>query len=192
MQSEWSSIRIKKGPGGCGDVTDTKKNDIISRAVVVWGRMGLTDEQIAFGVATMNVEAGFNAKAENPNTKAYGLGQFLKGTWNDAVNYYNKRHEPDIDSKKGKTDESSQILVMGEWIKYVWNKTSVIKDHERLRNFGCEEIAYGLWHEGQNAGLSKIAAYLNGNYKAVHGFFDETYTEALYILSPSQGPAPSF
>lgn len=190
MESEWSDIRIKKGPGGCGDVTEKKKNEVIGNAVSVWETMGLTDEQIAFGIATMNVEAGFNAKAENPRTTAYGLGQFVKGTWDDAVTRYNKRHDPDINPKKGRTDESSQIAVMGEWVNYVWNKASGIKDAESLRSFDYQEIAYGLWHEGQNAGSSKVGAYLKGHYKAVHQLFDETYREALYILEPNNGPTP--
>ena len=33
MTSWWETIQIKKGPGGCGDVTEEQKNDTIDHAV---------------------------------------------------------------------------------------------------------------------------------------------------------------
>ena len=60
MTSWWETIGIKKGKGGCGDVTEEQKNSTIDHAVSTWERMGLSDDEIAFGIAVMGLESGFN------------------------------------------------------------------------------------------------------------------------------------
>ncbi len=81
MGTVWDNIQIKKGKGGCGDVTVEQKNDLIEHAVSIWEGMGLSDEQIAFGIGVMGLESGFNPHAKgttSPKSVEYGLGQFRK------------------------------------------------------------------------------------------------------------------
>ncbi|MCI0564932.1 MAG: phage tail tip lysozyme [Nitrososphaera sp.] len=85
MESDWNGIGVKTGAGGVGDVTLAEKNGNIANAVDAWLAMGLTQQQIAFGVATMGVESGFNPNAQAATTTAYGLGQFTDSTWDRAV-----------------------------------------------------------------------------------------------------------
>jgi len=81
----WNNIKIKKGAGGVGDITVEGKNSIVSTAVSVWANMRLSQDQIAFGIATMGVESGFNPTAQALTTTAYGLGQFTDETWSEII-----------------------------------------------------------------------------------------------------------
>ena len=122
------NIQIKKGPGGCGDVTVEQKNNLIDHAVSTWEGIGLSDDQIAFGIGVMGLESGFNPRAIGSSESESGLGQFNKDTWGEAVKYYNKRPEhatrleADIDPDKGRDDRDSQIAVMGPWLRKVWER----------------------------------------------------------------------
>jgi hypothetical protein len=118
MPNWWDIIQIKEGKGGCGDVTEEQKNNLIEHAVSTWENMGLSDEQIAFGIGVMGLGSGFNPRAKGvASDTESGLGQFTGGTWGDAVKYYNRRperkarHEPDIDPVKGREDPHSQVAV---------------------------------------------------------------------------------
>lgn len=52
MSSIWDNIAIKN-ISGVQSVTNAEKNATIESAVTTWTNMGLTQEQIAFGIATM-------------------------------------------------------------------------------------------------------------------------------------------
>ena len=154
MAGWWDNIQIKKGQGGCGDVTEEQKNNLIEHAVSTWEGMGLSEEQIALGIGVMGLESGFNPHAKgatSPKSVEYGLGQFTHGTWKQAVKYYNKRPEhatrlePDIDPDKDKDDPNAQIAVMGPWLRKTWERAGTIPGRQRLRGYGFEEIAYQKW-----------------------------------------------
>jgi len=153
MASWWDNIQIKTGKGGCGDVTVEQKNNLIEHAVTTWEDMGLSDEQLAFGIGVMGLESGFNphAKGTTAESVEYGLGQFTKKTWEDAVNYYNKRpehttrREPHIDADKDRDDPNAQIAVMGPWLRKTWDRAGTIPGRQRAKGFGFEEIAYQKW-----------------------------------------------
>lgn len=192
MASEWSAIRIKKGSGGCGNVSEEKKNRIVSDAVSLWENMGLSEEQIAFGIATMGVESGFNREAKNEKTTAYGLGQITDPTWQDAVKYHNKRYDEQVDLVKGRTDEASQVRVMGAWIEKVWQGAQGPSKKGSLQSYGLEEVAYGLWHQGAYSNADGVAGFLRSdgyNDPNIAPYFRDTYDDALSILAPdSMGP----
>lgn len=59
MSSKRWDIMPKKGKGkdGAGKITEEEKNSIINKAVYKWTKMGLSREEIALGIATMNVES---------------------------------------------------------------------------------------------------------------------------------------
>lgn len=170
MTSWWENIGIKKGPGGCGDVTKEQKNSTIDHAVSTWKRMGLTDDEIAFGIAVMGLESGFNphAKGTTAESVEYGYGQFIDTTWKEAVDHYNTRpehaalREPNIDPDKIRDDPNSQIAVMGPWIRKTLKRAGTIPVRQRPRGYSFDEIAYGKWHEGQSKppeGIGKFLAH---------------------------------
>jgi len=170
MTSWWENIGIKKGPGGCGDVTEEQKNSTIDHAVSTWKRMGLTDDEIAFGIAVMGLESGFNphAKGTTPESVEYGYGQFTHETWKEAVDHYNTRPEhdvlgePHIDPDKIRDDPNSQIAVMGPWIRKTWKRAGTIPVRQRPTGYSFDEIAYGKWHGGQSEppeGIGKFLAH---------------------------------
>ena len=66
----WDTLQIKKGHG-IGDVTEDEKNARIERAVNTWDQMKMTDEQKAFGLATMRQESGFDPKAKGSSKTEY-------------------------------------------------------------------------------------------------------------------------
>ena len=114
-------VKIKKGGGknisAAGNVTENNKNGIIDLAAIVWKDMGLTKEQVATGIATMNVESGFNPMAKSPTSSHFGLGQMSNGTWGDAVDVYNKYFHETLDPAIERKDLLSQVKVMGAWMK---------------------------------------------------------------------------
>ena len=104
--ADWSSIKIKKGPGFCGDVTQVQKNETISEAVAQWQSIGLSGEQ-----QTMGVESGLNSDAIGNSTLARGLGQFNDPTWESTVKYYNNNYSDNLDFKndEARKDSDTQI-----------------------------------------------------------------------------------
>jgi hypothetical protein len=152
----WDNIQIKKGKGGCGDVTPEQKNNLIEHAVSTWEGMGLSDEQIAFGIGVMGLESGFNPRAKGVKSDTEsGLGQFIDDTWKEAVHHYNTRPEhatrleADIDPDKGRDDPDSQIAVMGPWLRKTWERAGTIPGRQRPSGYRFEEIAYQKW-KGMN------------------------------------------
>ena len=192
----WKNIKIKRGRGGAGEVTEDEKNATIEKAVSQWERMGLSQEQIAFGIATMNVESGFNSDAKNPapDSTAYGLGQFTDDTWIYAVDYYNNHfrgHGPKIYPYVSRDDADAQIKVMGAYIVRVWTRATKLVGDSRLKDYHFMEVAYGIWHQGIGAGIEDrinkngkliigVKSYLDGDYKTEKGKID-IYLNGTYI-----------
>lgn len=61
-----------------------RRAEVVAKAANLWRAMGLSTEQIAFGIAVMNAEFNFDATAK-ASTSAHGLGQFTDTTWSDAI-----------------------------------------------------------------------------------------------------------
>jgi hypothetical protein len=165
MANWWENIQIKKGPGGCGDVTEDQKNKTIEHAVSTWERMGLSDDQIAFGIGVIGMESGFNGHAKGVKSRTeHGYGQFIEDTWKAAVKRYNTRpehkarQEPDVDPVEGRDDPDSQIAVIGAWIPNAWGRAAEIPSERRPKGYSFDEIAYGKWHQGVN---EKPGGYAN-------------------------------
>ena len=193
MATWWDTIQIKKGGGGCGDVTEEEKNSNIDHAVSAWENMGLTEDQIAFGIGIMGMESGFNPKAEGVtrSSKEHGLGQFTRGTWEEAVKHYNtrpdhkSRHERDIDPVKDKDDLHSQIAVIGARIPEAWGRVAGIPVRQRPKGYGFDELAYGKWHEGINKpvkGLGKFLGDPRYNNPNMRGYFTKNVDRARQAL----------
>lgn len=122
-RTTWANITRKTGPGGVGAVSEEYKDSIITDAVTTWQQMGLTQQQIAYGIAAIGVESGFNPDAVS-STGPIGLGQFSQDTWTDAVKYYNDNYSGHIDVQANRNDPAAQIAVMGAWSSRIWEKAS--------------------------------------------------------------------
>lgn len=185
MASIWDNIGVKAIPG-VTPVTNDQKNDIISSAVTQWTGMGLTQEQIAFGIATMGVESAFNSTAlsTDPRSTEYGLGQFNNPTWNRAVNYYNQNYGGNLDPAVSREDVAAQIAVMGAWIPVVQSRAADVLNDPRLGGYSQNQIAYGMWHEGFGTigNVPEVQRFLDHvkgfNNANVGGYFDATLEKA--------------
>ncbi len=185
-ESDWETIQTKKGQG-IGNVTEDQKNATIEKAERTWDKMGLTDEQKAFGIATIGLESGFdpNAKGSAKGSDEYGLGQFKRETWGDAVKHYNKQYDPDIDNAdKARNDPDAQTKVMGAWVPSIWDRAGEIASDPNVKGYDQKQIAYGKWNQGQNAHAKGVGDYLKGNWHDpnVGGYFDTTYDRAMQAL----------
>ena len=194
-KSIWNSIQPKYGPSGCGDVTPAEKDTIISEAVSTWQSMGLTQNQIAFGIATMGVESGFNPLARGSSQTEFGLGGINDKTWIDAVKYYNINSVPDNPEfpkitelwGSARADTQTQLDVIGAWIKKVWGKAENVQNDSGFQAFNLPYIAYGFWHQGYYSSDNEIGGFLsnpkdfaNNN---IAGYLWNAYTTANSILS---------
>ncbi|MEK7679529.1 MAG: hypothetical protein AAB356_04995 [Deltaproteobacteria bacterium] len=190
MPSKWNRIRIKKGRG-IGNVTEEQKDALISKAVSMWKSMGLTLKQTAFGIATMGVESGFDPVAGGQSRTEKGLGQFREDTWNEAVKHYNNLYRDSLNPALSRYNTDDQIAVIGGWIKKIWPTAVRYSRHHMLSDYRLSEIAYGLWHEGQNAKEIPIKIYLdrrgNEGFDTIHvkDYFNSAYDEADTILRTS-------
>ncbi len=192
MSSIWDNIAIKN-VSGVQSVTNAEKNVTIESAVTTWTNMGLTQEQIAFGVATMGVESAFNPAAQATTTSAYGLGQFTNDTWVDAVNRYNTNYGGNLDPAQSRSDAAAQITVMGAWIDNVWSLAQARKNSvagAAFEPYSISQVAYGLWHEGIGKSAYGLVGFFQHpkkfNNQNVGGYFDLTFDQAskdLGILS---------
>ena len=190
--TDWVTIQGKKGHGA-GMVTDDEKNAIIDRAVSTWEGMGLTDpEKLAFRIATMGLESGFDPHAvgTSPKSDEYGLGQFTKAGWDTAVKYYNKykAEQEKADwpavSVEAKEDPDTQILVMGTWIPHIWDSAGEIAGDRTLRGYNRTQITYGKWNKGPGAEADTVRKYLKKNWydPNIGGYFDPNYNRAMQAL----------
>ena len=186
----WDTIQIK-GIHGAKKVTEDQKNATIEHAVKTWEAMGLTDAEMAFGIATMGLESAFNPHLKGPSVSEYGLGQLTKDTWRDAVKHYNEerrkpenRHWPAVDPTRGRDDPDSQINVMGPWIRNAWDRAGQIGGDRRLEGRTFQQIAYGKWHRGKNASPEGVLAYLNKDWSKpdTGDYFERTYDRAKQAL----------
>lgn len=190
--SIWDNIAIKN-ISGVQSVTNAEKNATIESAVTTWTNMGLTQEQIALGIATMGVESAFNPTAQATTTTAYGLGQFTDDTWIDAVNRYNTNYGGNLDPAQSRSDSAAQIAVMGAWIDNAWSLAQDRKNGvfgSSLNSYSVSEVAYGLWHEGIGKDALGLRRFLQDpkkfNNSNIGGYFDITFDQAsedLGILS---------
>jgi hypothetical protein len=126
-------------------------------------------DEIAFGIAVMGLESGFNPRAKGTTLESrteYGLSQFTDETWEQAVNHYNTRPEhatlgePHINPGKSRSDPNSQIEVMGPWISKTCKRTGTIPARQRPKGYSFDEIAYGKWHQGQSEAPKEIGKFL--------------------------------
>lgn len=181
MSSRWDTIQGKKGRG-IGHVTNEQKNAVISKAESKWKEMGLTQNEIAFGIATMGVESGFDPKAKSPdpNSTAEGLGQFLKGTWPDAVTEYNKKSNAHLKPDQSRHDPDAQLSVMGAWISKVWERAGKLWGTPGFQEYSHAEVAYGLWHTGADAPTNSVRKFLetSKDFTNNRDYHKTTYSEA--------------
>ena len=63
-----------------GDVTPETQQEIVNKIVDVGSKLGMTGYEIAYTLATVRYESGFNPDASAKSTSARGLGQFVNET----------------------------------------------------------------------------------------------------------------
>ncbi|MBI5810922.1 MAG: hypothetical protein HZB21_07035 [Deltaproteobacteria bacterium] len=160
----WKAIPIKMGGDAGKGVTSADKEMIINNAVSKWKAMGLSQEYISFGIATMNIDSGFNPYARSGSKTEYGLGQFRTDTWDRAVERYNTFFGGDINKASDRSDIGAQIAVMGAWIGYIRPIAERRADNPAFNDRDVNEIAYGLWHGGANAESVDVESFLQENF----------------------------
>jgi len=112
-----------------GDVSPETQQEIVTKIVDVGSKLGMTDYEIAYTLATVRYESGFNPDASAKSTSARGLGQFIDKTgtsygldsdnqWDvDAQVQAVLEHTSDnfrMASKKGYSDDYVYALFRGE------------------------------------------------------------------------------
>jgi hypothetical protein len=67
---------------------------VIDTAITVWMQMGLTEDQILYGIAMMNAESSYNPVAKNGVAidTIRGLGQFNTATWNSTAKSFDAQY----------------------------------------------------------------------------------------------------
>jgi hypothetical protein len=63
-----------------GDVSPAVQQEIVNKIVDVGSKLGMTDYEIAYTLATVRYESGFNPDAAAKSSSARGLGQFIDKT----------------------------------------------------------------------------------------------------------------
>jgi hypothetical protein len=63
-----------------GDISPELQQAIITKTIDVGSKLGMTDYEIAYTLATVRYESGFNPDASAKTTSAKGLGQFIDET----------------------------------------------------------------------------------------------------------------
>lgn len=162
---EWKFIPIKRGNNGVGKVTGEYASQIIEQAENEW--LGqLSDEQIAFGIALMNVESGFNPNAAYSGplpSHAFGLGQFQPGTWEAEVAKYNQNNTDNIDPVADKWNAGAQIKILGQWIDdTLWPRAEAFMADPSFSSYSLYDIAYGIHHSWNK---TDTKTFLDGAYK---------------------------
>jgi|GEM_PF-3634269 len=82
---------------------------VTDSAVLIWTQMGLTTDQIMYGLAMMNVESGYTPQITNRVKKdtIRGLGQFNAGTWSGTAKKYDASYNLNPYRPKNQTTISS-------------------------------------------------------------------------------------
>ena len=181
----FSNIRIRRIPG-VPKTSPIERDRLLALSLFTWQNMGLTSQEVAFGIATMGVESTFNPNAAAPTSTAFGLGQFTDPTWTDAVKYYNNNYGSTFGtlSTTNENDPATYIAVMGAWITNIWTRAVSNSTDPLFSGFSTDEIAYGMWHEGYGK-LTKVANFLKDttpvvgfNNSGLRGYFDTTLNNA--------------
>ena len=80
-----------------GDVSPETQNAVVTKILDVGSKLGMTDYEIAYTLATVRHESGFNPDASAKTSSARGLGQFINKT---GVSYgLNADNQWDVDSQ---------------------------------------------------------------------------------------------
>ena len=80
-----------------GDVSPAVQETILNKMITVGGKLGMSDYEIAYALATVRYESGFNPDAAAKTTSARGLGQFVNKTGKSYG--LNSDNQWDVDSQ---------------------------------------------------------------------------------------------
>ncbi len=194
MANWWENIQIKKGPGGCGDVTEEQKNNLIDQAVSTWEGMGLSDEQIAFGIGVMGLESGVQSSRKGHDVKLgrvrprsvhqenVGRRRSLLQQQARAQGAPGAGHR----SCQGQGRPRRSDRRHGPMGPQNLGKSRTIPGRQRPSGYGFEEIAYGKWHGGQNETPELIGQFLGDpryNNADMRGYFTTNVDRARQALA---------
>ena len=80
-QSYYNDPISEKGfTRSAGGAPEAAQKEAIKEIITVGRRLDATDEEIAYALATVRYESGFNKYAAAKSSSAYGLGQFINDT----------------------------------------------------------------------------------------------------------------
>lgn len=159
--SNWNGITVAGIPGQ-STVPSYVAGNIIANAVSTWQAMGIPDDVIAFGIAMMNTESGYNVSAQAPGSSGYGLGQFLTGSLHDALTQYNKTYDGDLTAADYQSSAEAQIDVIGGSLQVAWNRAVALQAQSTdLASMSTADVAYGVWHQGLFASGTSVQGFLD-------------------------------
>ena len=122
-----------------GDVSPEVQQEVVNRMVDVGSKLGMSDYEIAYALATVRYESGFNPDAAAKSSSASGLGQFIDKT---GVSYgIDKDNQWDLDAQ----------------VQAVLEHTSDNFRMAEKKGYG-QEYVYALHHDGpslSSGGLAK-------------------------------------
>lgn len=144
-----------------GDISPELQNAVVTKIVDVGSKLGMTDYEIAYTLATVRHESGFNPDASAKSSSARGLGQFINKT--GASYGLNADNQWDVDAQVQAVLEHTQ-------------------DNFRMaaQNGYSNEYVYALHHDGptlSSGGLGKskkhIMPYVPKYLKLIESFRGE-------------------
>ncbi|MFM0074597.1 DUF3060 domain-containing protein [Paraburkholderia sediminicola] len=161
--SNWNGITVAAIPGQ-STVPAYVAGNIIAKAVSTWQAMGIPGNVIAFGIAMMNTESGYNVSAQAPGSTGYGLGQFLTGSLQDALTLYNKTYDGDFTAADYQSSAEAQIDIIGGSLQTVWNRAVALQaQNSGLASQPTADVAYGIWHQGLYASSTSVQGFLGSS-----------------------------
>ena len=103
-----------------------------------------------------NYESGFDPEAKNPNSSAFGYGQFINGTWDDQIKKYAGKYKLDANNpERYRHDEGIQAYMLAEFTK------ENIAVGRSLGGSDDAANAYALHNLGQGGGSNFLRALKN-------------------------------
>ncbi|WP_157771973.1 calcium-binding protein [Ralstonia solanacearum] len=89
---------------------------VVDKIIISGMQMGVSAEVIEAAVNIANAESSFNPIAQNSSTSAYGLFQYINGTWSAAWSSFQSKNPDDplasLSSSNARSNVDAQIKVM--------------------------------------------------------------------------------
>ncbi len=139
----------------------------------------MSEEACANTLTTINKESSFRPTAQNPESSAYGLGQYINGTWRKECQKYLNTTQADCADKRD--DAHAQMLVLSRSTQERLDKFNNGSLDCRGLSFGA--CNYAIYH---HSGSWRVQEYVNRGlsyYNTTAGASQAVYRDAFARLS---------